>query len=236
MERRVGFAVVGLAAAALVLSGCGKKPEPEPTPTPTSTAQLPVVPTPVAGSRTQIAFQREDVPAAPFATFLARAQADARTYWRRDASLRQVDVEYDPAADTLGYQLRLISFSKLVSGNPDTLTVYHGYDVPLVEGVGSRSHVPILEPGTQRMVGLTCEEDGACNATSYAGRPPLPGSGVQLSFPQAYNLAVEAQNFSPLQQTPPYQFSLQVEAGQPQWIFGTVRVHATSGAVTSLST
>ncbi len=235
MERRIGFAIIGLTAAALVLSGCGKEPEPVPEPTPTSTP-VQLVPKPVAGSRTQIAFQREGVPAAPFAAFLARAQADARTYWRRDASLRQVDVEYDPAADQLGYQLRFISFSKLVSGNPDTLTVYHGYDVPLVEGIDSRGHVPALAPGTQRMVGLTCEQDGVCNLTSYAGRPPLPGSAVQLSFPQAYNLASEQLKPLLAGKPRPYSFSLQVEAGEPQWIFETLRVHATSGAVTSLST
>ena len=235
MERRLLFTVAGLAAVALTLAGCGKKPEPEPIPVPTSTAPLPVVPSPVAGSRTQIAFQREDVPAAPFSNLLIRAQADARTYWRRDASLRQVDVEYDPSGDRLGYQLKFISFSKLVSGNPATLTVYHGYAVPLVEGVGSRAHVPALDPGTKNLIGLTCEEDGACNQTSYAGRPPLPGSAVQLSFPQAYGLVAEQLRPQLAGQTPPYQFSLQVEAGLPQWIFGTLRVHATSGAVTSLN-
>jgi hypothetical protein len=235
MNKGIGFAVAGLAIAALALSGCGKKTEPEPTPTPTSTP-VQVVPTPVAGSYNQIAFQREDVPAAPFANFLIRAQADARTYWRRDASLRQVDVEYDPAGDQLGYQLRFISFSKLVSGNPDTLTVYHGYAVPLIETVDSRSYQPVIDPGTQRLVGLSCEQDGACNTTSYAGRPPLPGSGVQLSFPEAYNFVVAQLRPLLVGQTPPYQFSLQVEAGQPQWIFSTLRVHATSGAVTSLST
>lgn len=235
MEIRILGAATALLIAASTLSACGKKEEPPITPTPTSTP-VQLVPKPVAGSRTQIAFQREDIPAAPFANLLARAQADARTYWRRDASLRQVDVEYDPAADLLGYQLRFISFSKLVSGNPDTLTVYHGYSISLVEGLDSRSHVPALEPGRLQMVGLTCEEDGVCNTTSYAGRPPLVGSAVQLSFPEAYNLASEQLKPLLAGKPRPYSFSLQVEAGQPQWIFDTLRVHATSGAVTSLST
>lgn len=235
MDRRASLAAAALAVSAMALAGCGKPPEPEPQPVPTSTAPLPVVPPAVAGSRTQVAFQRQDVPAAPFASLLTRAQADARTYWRRDASLRQVDVEYDPGADKLGYQLRFISFSKLVSGNPATLTVYHGYALPLVEEVDSRYHTPTLEPGSLLLAGLACDQDGPCNQTSYAGRPPLPGSSVQLSFPQAYSLVAEQLKPQLAGQTPPYQFSLQVEAGQPQWIFGTLRVHATSGAVTSLN-
>jgi hypothetical protein len=234
MDRYKIFASVALAGATLLLAGCGKKPA-EPTPVPTSTVDRSVVPPKVAGSRTQIAFRRDSVAVTPFADFLLRTQADARTYWRRDASLRQVDVEYDPTTDQLGYQMRLVSPSKLVSNNPDTLTVYYNYEMPLVEEVTQRYHQPKLDSTTHLLVGLTCEEDGPCNATSYAGRAPLPTNAIQLSFPQAYSLVadkIKSLNVG----TPPFHYSLQVEAGEPQWIFYNWRVQATTGTVTSLST
>ena len=181
MNYRNGLIFTGLTiATTITMAGCGK-PAPNPNPMPTSTVDRSIVPPMVAGSRTQIAFQRENVSATPFADFLFRTQTDARTYWRRDANLRQVDVEYDPTTDILGYRLRFVSLSKLISGNPDTLTTYYNYTVPLVEETTQRYHQPHLDGTNHQLVGLTCEQDGVCNSTSYVGRPPLPINKIKLS-------------------------------------------------------
>ena len=235
MNYRNGLIFTGLTiATTITMSGCGK-PAPNPNPMPTSTVDRSIVPPMVAGSRTQIAFQRENVSATPFADFLFRTQTDARTYWRRDANLRQVDVEYDPTTDILGYRLRFVSLSKLISGNPDTLTTYYNYTVPLVEETTQRYHQPHLDGTNHQLVGLTCEQDGVCNSTSYVGRPPLPINKIKLSFSESYALiADKIKNLNA--GTPPFHYSLQMEADEPQWIFYNWRVNATSGTVSSLNT
>lgn len=232
MNWRKVLVIAALASLSLTLHGCGQTPTPAPTPTSTESG---VVPPPIPGSITQIAFQRSNITTSPLADFLNKAQQDARNYWRKDASLRQIDVQYDKSNDRLGYQLHFISLSKLVNGHPDTLTVYYNYDLTLTEDGSLKRHQATLNP-SRKLIGLTCEQDPSCNPINYIGRPPISIIDVKLNFPESY--ALVAEKIQPLDTQagqPPYNYRLQMEVNEPQWIFYDWRVNATSGTVSSLS-
>lgn len=232
MNWRKVLVIMALIGLSLALHGCGQTSKPNPTPTSTESG---VVPPPIPGSITQIAFQRNNITTSPLADFLNRTQQDVRRYWRNDASLRQIDVQYDKNNDRLGYQLHFISLSKLVNGQPNTLTVYYNYDLNLIEEGSVKRHQAVLNP-SHKLIGLTCEQDSSCNKVNYVGRPPISINDIKLNFLESY--ALVADKIQPMDTAagqPPYNYHLQMEVNQPQWIFYNWRVNAVSGTVSSLS-
>lgn len=216
----------------LTLAGCGTKTPPKTTPT--TTAEQ-IVPPPIDNSITQIAFRVRTVALAPWSDFLFNVQKYARTYWRDDASLRQIDIDYDKTTDRLGYQMRFISLSKTVNNNPDTLTVYYNYDMPVVEQGAIRKHQPTLNEN-DLLIGLTCESGEQCNLVNYIGRQPIPINEINLSFLESYaKVADKVQPIDAAMGAPPYKYSLQVEAGQAEWIFYNWRVNASTGEISTIA-